>query len=102
MTFPPIFYFTGQSTNFQTGLVFGGKVNITAKFTGSPSPDITFSRDDSSGVFGSGEAQIILTKASPNYTLTASAKNSAGQASDSITLNWVEPKTTAATTTSSS
>ena len=41
-------------------------------------------------------AQVNLTKTTPSYTLTATAKNSAGKASDSITLNWVEPKTTAA------
>ena len=58
-------------------------------------PTVIFSKDDSSGAFGKDIAQVNLTKAAPSYTLTATAKNSAGKASDSITLNWVEPKTTA-------
>ncbi|MHB1346593.1 MAG: hypothetical protein ACYCXK_03785 [Candidatus Humimicrobiaceae bacterium] len=51
---------------------------IEATVTGSPSPTITFSKDDSNGSFGSKKVQINLTKANPNYTLTAKAKNSAG------------------------
>ena len=61
---------------------------IKATVTGSPSPSVAFSRDDSNGAFGKDKGQVNLTKASPNYTLTATAKNSAGQASASITLNW--------------
>ena len=53
---------------------------VKATVTGSPSPTITFSKDDSNGAFGKYIAQVNLTKAAPSYTLTATAKNSAGQA----------------------
>jgi len=61
---------------------------IGAVVTGSPSPTVTFSKDDSNGSFGSKKVQINLTKGSPNYTLIAKVKNSAGEATDSITLDW--------------
>ena len=76
----------------------GGDVcyyRVKAAVTGKPAPTVIFSKDDSSGAFGKDIAQVNLTKAAPSYTLTATAKNSSGKASDSITLNWVAPKTTA-------
>jgi hypothetical protein len=61
---------------------------VKATVTGNPAPSVSFSKDDSGGVWGSLKTQINLTRNSPNYTLTAKATNSAGQAMDSITLNW--------------
>ncbi|MCL5072240.1 MAG: hypothetical protein M1308_15315 [Actinobacteria bacterium] len=61
---------------------------VKAIVTGDPVPAVSFSKDDSAGVWGPLKAQVNLTRNSPNYTLTAIAKNSAGQAMDSITLNW--------------
>jgi hypothetical protein len=61
---------------------------VEAIVTGSPAPTITFSKDDSSGSFGSKKVQVNLSKSSPNYTLTAKAKNSAGEATASIDLSW--------------
>ena len=61
---------------------------VEATVTGSPAPAVTFSKDDSGGAWGSKKVQINLTKASPNYTLTAKAKNSAGEANTSIDLTW--------------
>ena len=61
---------------------------IKATVTGDPVPTVTFSKDDSNGAFGSKKVQVNLTKSSPSYTLTAIAKNSAGEAKYSITLNW--------------
>ena len=61
---------------------------VEAIVTGDPAPTVQFSKDDSSGAFGSKKVQVNLTKSSPSYTLTAIAKNSAGEAKDSITLNW--------------
>ncbi|MCL4415841.1 MAG: hypothetical protein M1308_03195 [Actinobacteria bacterium] len=61
---------------------------VGATVTGDPSPAVTFSKDDSGGVWGRLKTQVNLTRNSPTYTLTAIAKNSAGQAMDSITLNW--------------
>jgi hypothetical protein len=61
---------------------------IEATVTGSPSPAVTFSKDDSKGSFGSKKAQVNLTKSAQSYTLTAKAKNSAGEASASIDLKW--------------
>lgn len=59
---------------------------VKATVTGNPAPNVSFSKDDSGGVWGSLKTQINLTRNTPNYTLTATAKNSAGQAMNSITL----------------
>ena len=61
---------------------------IRAIVTGDPVPTVSFSKDDSKGAWGALNTQINLTRASPNYTLTAIAKNSTGQAMDSLTLTW--------------
>jgi len=61
---------------------------IRATVTGDPEPTVSFSKDDSKGTWGSLKTQINLTRTAPNYTLTAIAKNSTGQAMDSITLTW--------------
>ena len=61
---------------------------VKATVTGDPAPTVSFSKDDSGGVWGSLKTQINLTRNTPNYTLTAMATNSAGQAMNSITLNW--------------
>lgn len=49
---------------------------------------VSFSKDDSAGAWGLLKTQINLTRNTPSYTLTAMARNSAGQALDSMTLNW--------------
>jgi len=61
---------------------------VKATVTGEPAPTVSFSKDDSGGVWGSLKTQINLTRNTPNYTLTAMATNSAGQAMNSITLTW--------------
>ena len=61
---------------------------VEATVTGKPAPQVTFSKDDSSGAFGPKKVQVNLTKSSPSYTLTAKAKNSAGEVSDLIALSW--------------
>jgi hypothetical protein len=61
---------------------------VRATITGNPAPVVSFSKDDSGGVWGPLKTQINLTKNAPNYTLTATARNSAGEAMDGITLNW--------------
>ena len=61
---------------------------IRANVTGTPNPDIDFSKDDSGGAWGSKKVQINLSDPSDSYTLTATATNSEGSASDSITLSW--------------
>ena len=61
---------------------------VKATVTGDPAPTVSFSKDDSGGVWGSLKTQINLKRNTPNYTLTAMATNSAGQAMNSITLNW--------------
>jgi len=61
---------------------------IEAIVTGDPEPTVIFSKDDSSGVWGPLKTQINLKRSSPNYTLTAIAKNSIGESVDSITLYW--------------
>ena len=61
---------------------------VKATVTGDPAPAVSFSKDDSGGVWGPLKTQINLKRNSPNYTLTAKATNSAGQAMNSITLSW--------------
>ena len=61
---------------------------VKAVVTGNPTPLISFSKDDSNGAWGSFITQINLTKGMPSYELTAIAKNSTGQSSDSLILNW--------------
>jgi hypothetical protein len=61
---------------------------VRATVTGTPSPGISWSQDASNGSFGKNIAQINLTRDNPEYTLTATAANSEGTATDSITLNW--------------
>jgi hypothetical protein len=61
---------------------------IEAIVTGSPTPIVTFSKDDSNGAFGSNKVQVNIANSSQSYALTAKAKNSAGEATDSITLDW--------------
>jgi hypothetical protein len=61
---------------------------VRAVATGNPTPLISFSKDDSKGAWGSSMTQINLTRAMPSYELIATAKNSIGQSSDSLILNW--------------
>jgi hypothetical protein len=60
---------------------------VKAMVTGNPAPLVSFSKDDSAGAWGPLKTQINLTNNMPSYTLTALARNSAGQALGSMTLN---------------
>ena len=59
---------------------------IEASVTGSPT--VSFSKDDSGGARGSKKTQINLSDPGDTYILTATATNSEGSATDSITLVW--------------
>ena len=61
---------------------------VEATVTGTPRPVVTFSKDDSNGSWGKLKTQVNLSRANPNYTLTVTAKNSAGTDTDSIDLSW--------------
>ena len=61
---------------------------IKALVTGNPSPDVEFSRDDSGGAWGEYKVQVNLNSPNDSYTLVATATNSEGSDSDSITLDW--------------
>ena len=61
---------------------------VQANVTGKPSPTVEFSKDDSDSAWGSKKAQVNLYDPSDTYTLTATAKNSEGEATDSIELSW--------------
>ncbi|MBN1298476.1 MAG: hypothetical protein JW997_02195 [Actinobacteria bacterium] len=61
---------------------------VKAKVTGNPAPAIKWSADFSNGSYGNTVAQVNLTRDNPSYTLTATAKNSEGSATDSILLFW--------------
>lgn len=61
------------------------RFEVEALVTGSPLPEVSFSRDDSAGEAGENRAWILLAPGE-QYTLTATAKNSAGQDSASLEL----------------
>lgn len=61
---------------------------IKAEVSGSPSPSIDFSRDDSNGAWGPNIVQINLSNPDDGYELSATAKNSEGSAADSIYIGW--------------
>lgn len=61
---------------------------IEATVTGSPIPEITWSKDDSKNAFGDYKAQVNLTRKNPSYTLIATATNSVDTVTESIDLSW--------------
>lgn len=60
---------------------------VKAEVTGDPDPEITFSKDNSGGAWGSNTVQINL-KDGASYTLKATATNSEDSATASINLPW--------------
>ncbi len=60
---------------------------IKAVVTGKPAPTVKFNKDDSLGTLGKKNAQINIHRGE-SYTLTATAKNSEGEKTASITLQW--------------
>ena len=61
---------------------------IKADITGSPIPDVDFSKDDSGGTLGDLKCQVNINNPGDTYTLIAVAKNSEGTDDDSIELTW--------------
>ena len=61
---------------------------IKAIVTGKPAPTVEFSKDDSGGAWGTKKVQVNLSNSSDTYTLTATATNSEGTATDSMNLIW--------------
>ena len=61
---------------------------VKAVVTGSPAPSVSWSKDDSEGSWGTKKAQVNLISPSDTYTLTATATNSEGSATDFIDLSW--------------
>jgi len=61
---------------------------IKATVTGNPAPTITWSQDFSNSSFGKNISQVNLTRENPKYTLTATATNSEGTATEDIALSW--------------
>jgi hypothetical protein len=61
---------------------------VKAVVTGNPQPEVNFSKDDSLGWLGPLRAQVNLKRNEGSYTLTATAENNLGKASDNLTLSW--------------
>ncbi|MBN2072531.1 MAG: hypothetical protein JW770_01125 [Actinobacteria bacterium] len=61
---------------------------VEAHVTGNPAPTVNFSRDDSSGAWGSRRAQVNINNPGDTYTLTATATNSEGTATDTMEFTW--------------
>jgi hypothetical protein len=64
---------------------------IEAIVTGSPTPDVVFSRDDSGGNLGDKKVLINLSDPSDTYVLEATATNSLDTANASVSLDWQCP-----------
>jgi len=63
-------------------------LRVEAIVTGNPIPTVSFSKDDSGGSWGPLKTQINLNSPTDTYTLTATATNPEGTATDSIELSW--------------
>jgi len=61
---------------------------VRAIVTGEPSPEVSFSKDDSQGSLGPDKAQINLKRDSKSYMLTATASNTEGEDTDTMALVW--------------
>ena len=61
---------------------------VRAIVTGVPTPVVEFNRDDGNGAWGSKKAQVNLANPTDSYSLSATATNSEGVATDSILLPW--------------
>jgi len=61
---------------------------IEAEVTGSPTPDVVFSQDDSEGSWGDYIAQVNTASVDEVIVLTATATNSEGSDDASIELSW--------------
>jgi len=76
--------YKGPTYNTQSNVCY---YRIKAIVTGNPEPKVVFSRDDSKGACGKEKTQVNLKK-DESYTLTVTAMNSIGSATDSIELKW--------------
>jgi len=61
---------------------------VEAVITGSPAPEVEFSRDDSGGTLGDYRVQVNIEDPADTCTLTATAANSVDSATASIDLAW--------------
>jgi hypothetical protein len=61
---------------------------VKATVTGNPSPTVDWSKDDSSGAWGTKKAQVNITSPDETYKLTATATNTEGTATDYIVIPW--------------
>jgi hypothetical protein len=60
---------------------------VKAVVTGKPIPAVKFSKDDSGGSWGKLKTQVNIHRGE-TYTLTATAKNTKGEDTDSLVLTW--------------
>jgi len=61
---------------------------VEAEVTGSPTPDVVFSQDDSGGSWGDYIAQVNIDSVDEVIVLTATATNAEGSDDKSIELSW--------------
>jgi hypothetical protein len=74
-----------QNATLESGVCFW---RIRAVVTGDPAPVIKWNKDDSMGSLGDKIAQVNLNDPGETFTLTATATNSKGTATDSMDLSW--------------
>jgi hypothetical protein len=61
---------------------------VEAVVTGYPEPEVSFSKDDSNGSYGRYKVQINLRNPEEPYLLEAKAKNSIGEATSQLLIEW--------------
>ncbi|MDZ7838885.1 MAG: hypothetical protein U5N58_13635 [Actinomycetota bacterium] len=64
---------------------------VKAIVSGNPEPEISWSKDDSKGAWGRNTAQVNLTQGQ-SYQLQATAENSQGTATETVSLQYVPPE----------
>ncbi len=74
-----------QNATLESGVCYW---RIRAVVTGDPAPEIKWNRDDSLGSLEDKITQINLNDPGETFTLTATATNSEGTATDSMDLSW--------------
>ena len=74
-----------EGPTFEEGICYS---RVKATVTGSPTPTVSWSKDDSGGAWLPKKVQVNINNPGDTYTLTATATNSEGSTTATIVINW--------------